>query len=97
MSTTISTSHIARAAQVSQRSVQIWLKRNRTRPEGAQWRFDLQDFPAIVNEIQGARKRKRKNAFTKSLSPAAEREDPESDGNVAICLAQSCATIGASK
>lgn len=65
MPITVSTSDIARAAKVSQRTVQTHLKRTKTRPDGEKWRFDLYEFPALVNEIQGARRRNRKNVFTR--------------------------------
>lgn len=65
MPQTVSTSDIARAAQVSQRAVQLHLARTKTRPEGEQWRFDLMHFPDLVNEVRANRKRRRDNVFTR--------------------------------
>jgi len=64
MPQTVTTSDIARAAKVSQRAVQLHLARTKTRGEG-QWRFDLMEFPDLVNEIRGSRKRRRTNANTR--------------------------------
>ncbi len=68
MPITVSTSDIARAAKVSQRTVQTHLKRTKTRPDGEQWRFPLHEFPAIVGEIERARKRNRENIFTREVA-----------------------------
>ncbi len=65
MPQTISTYHIARAARVSQRTVQLYLKRTKARPDGENWRFDWWELPAIVAEIQAARQRERENVFTR--------------------------------
>ncbi|BCM90560.1 hypothetical protein IAD21_02414 [Abditibacteriota bacterium] len=67
MPQTVSTSDIARAAKVSPRSVQLHLERTRKRPPGEHWRFDLVDFPALVNEVLATRKRRRQNVFTRAV------------------------------
>ena len=67
MPQTVSTSDIARAAKVSQRAVQLHLERTRTRPEGEHWRFDLMEFPELVNEVKATRKRRRKNVNTREV------------------------------
>lgn len=68
MPTTVSTLDIARAAKVSRRTVQLHLQRTKSRPEGEKWRFGLTDFPAIVNEIMAAQRRKRENIFTRETT-----------------------------
>ena len=73
MPQTVSTSDIARAAKVSQRTVQLHLERTRTRPEGAHWRFDLMEFPVLVNEVVATRKRRRQNANTRGVREEVSR------------------------
>ncbi|BCM90165.1 hypothetical protein IAD21_02016 [Abditibacteriota bacterium] len=67
MPQTVSIGDIARAAKVSQRAVQLHLERTRKRRPGEHWRFDLMDFPSLVNEVIATRKRRRENANTREV------------------------------
>jgi hypothetical protein len=62
MSSYVSTADIARAAGVSQRHVQLFLKAKYTLPVGEKWRFSQHELPDLVETVVAARKRRRKNS-----------------------------------
>lgn len=69
MPETVSTLDIARAAGVSRRSVQLFLKRTSPTPEDVRgYRIPVAQMPAIVEAVQKSRKRRRSNANTRQVS-----------------------------